>query len=43
MVKYINTLENITTDNIKGFFVGWPNPPSPEKHIELLNNSTYSG
>ena len=41
MIKYINSLENISETNLKGFFVNWPNPPSPEKHLQLLNNSDY--
>ncbi len=24
---------------LKGFFVDWPNPPSPETHLKLLKNS----
>lgn len=24
---------------LTGFFVGWPNPPSPQKHLEILQNS----
>lgn len=41
MTKYINSLENIGTENVKGFFVNWPNPPSTDKHLELLKNSAY--
>lgn len=41
MIKYINSLENINENQLKGFFVGWPNPPSSKKHLELLNNSDY--
>jgi predicted N-acetyltransferase YhbS len=26
---------------LEGFFVGWPNPPSPLKHLEILQNSDY--
>jgi ribosomal protein S18 acetylase RimI-like enzyme len=24
---------------LRGFFVGWPSPPSPERHLELLRGS----
>lgn len=24
---------------LRGFFVGWPNPPSPEMHLRILNAS----
>lgn len=41
MIKYINTLEDITTKNLEGFFVDWPNPPSVTKHYELLEKSSY--
>lgn len=41
MIKYINSLENINTENLKGFFVNWPNPPSTDKHLELLKSSAY--
>jgi len=39
MISYIDSLRNITTKNLFGFFMGWPNPPSPETHLKLLNNS----
>lgn len=41
MIQYINSLENIKSKNLKGFFVDWPNPPAPEKHLELLKSSDY--
>lgn len=41
MIKYVNSIENISEDNIKGFFGGWPNPPSAKKHLEILKGSTY--
>ncbi|SFB02000.1 GNAT family N-acetyltransferase [Clostridium frigidicarnis] len=41
MIKYVNSLENIDDNNLKGFFVGWPNPPSSKKHMELLKNSDF--
>ena len=41
MIEYMNTLDNITPDNLDGFFVGWPNPPSATKHYELLEKSAY--
>ena len=34
------TIENITPDQLQGFFVDWPNPPSPETHLKLLQNSS---
>jgi len=42
MIVYIDRLDGITADNLHGFFVGWPNPPSPETHLKLLANSDVS-
>jgi ribosomal protein S18 acetylase RimI-like enzyme len=41
MVRYVESLENITARNLRGFFVGWPNPPSPATHLKLLKNSDH--
>ena len=41
MIEYINTISGITSDHLIGFFVGWPNPPSPEKHLKILEKSSY--
>ncbi|MBP2243050.1 ribosomal protein S18 acetylase RimI-like enzyme [Cytobacillus eiseniae] len=37
---YKNNLENISPDMLEGFFVDWPNPPSTNMHLKLLNNSS---
>ena len=39
MIFYTDSLARISADNLGGFFVGWPNPPSPEIHLKLLENS----
>lgn len=26
---------------LSGFFVGWPDPPSPERHLQILKNSRF--
>ena len=39
MIRYIDTAEAITPDQLEGFFEGWPNPPSPETHLRLLRQS----
>lgn len=41
MIKYADNLNNIQAENLKDFFVDWPNPPSTEKHLEILENSDY--
>ena len=42
MITYTESLDNIKPDNLNGFFVGWPNPPSPETHLRILQNSAYT-
>ena len=40
MIRYTESLEGITPDHLRGgFFVGWPDPPSPETHYRILSNS----
>ena len=34
-------LQHITPERPQGFFVGWPNPPSPATHLRLLAGSDY--
>ncbi|RHW38138.1 GNAT family N-acetyltransferase [Neobacillus notoginsengisoli] len=40
-MKYSHTLDGITAEMLSGFFVGWPNPPSLETHLKLLQNSSH--
>ncbi|WP_339149893.1 MULTISPECIES: GNAT family N-acetyltransferase [unclassified Sutcliffiella] len=37
---YKNSLDGISSDMLKGFFVNWPNPPKLETHLKLLKNSS---
>ena len=37
---YKTTIANIKTYQLQGFFVDWPNPPSPKTHLKLLQNSS---
>ncbi len=40
MIIYWEDSAELTAAQLMGgFFVGWPNPPSTEKHLELLQNS----
>lgn len=41
MIEYTETLAGITADDLRGFFVGWPNPPTPETHLRLLERSDH--
>ena len=38
---YTTLIEDITSDQLNGFFVGWPNPPSTEVHLKLLEKSSH--
>lgn len=41
MPRYVESLDTIRAADLQGFFVGWPNPPSPETHLELLRGSQH--
>ncbi len=41
MIAYTDSAAAITPDHLTGFFVGWPNPPSPETHLRLLHESDH--
>jgi ribosomal protein S18 acetylase RimI-like enzyme len=36
MISYIDTIQGIAAEQLQGFFVGWPNPPSPATHLRIL-------
>lgn len=40
MILYTDSLDGVTSEHLQdGFFVGWPNPPSPITHYRILSNS----
>jgi ribosomal protein S18 acetylase RimI-like enzyme len=39
LITYVSTADGISADQLRGFFVGWPVAPSPERHLELLRGS----
>lgn len=41
MIRYDDDLSDVTPDRLDGFFVGWPSPPTPERHLELLRGSDH--
>ena len=41
MISYHTKCSEITDKMLHGFFVGWPNPPSPEAHFRILQQSDY--
>ena len=38
---YIDNINEVTPDQLQGFFVGWKQPLSPEQHYNLLKGSTH--
>ena len=40
-IRYQSTLEGIRPDNLGSHFEGWPNPPSPEAHLRILQGSDF--
>jgi ribosomal protein S18 acetylase RimI-like enzyme len=41
MIQYRQHLENITPENLGGFFGGWLSAPTPAKHLEILRGSSH--
>lgn len=39
MIRYTYDLTGIDATKLQGFFVGWPNPPSCETHLKILEKS----
>ena len=40
MISYTDSLAGVSSEHLHGgFFVGWPNPPSPTTHYRILANS----
>ena len=39
MIRYVTELEGVGPGELGGFFVGWPSPPSPERHLDILKGS----
>lgn len=41
-IAYKTSAEDVTADQLTGgFFEGWPNPPSPETHLRILQSSDH--
>jgi len=38
-IEYTSNINSITPNMLTGFFAGWPNPPSPDIHLKILQNS----
>lgn len=39
MIEYRTSLGELSSDQLTGFFVGWPNPPSPQTMVALLQKA----
>lgn len=39
MIIYTDRLSNVRTEQLEGFFDGWPNHPDPESHLTILRGS----
>jgi GNAT superfamily N-acetyltransferase len=40
-IRYQERADGITSDQLFGYFQGWPNPPSPEAHLRIMQGSDY--
>ena len=38
-IEYTSSLDGVEPAHLHGFFEGWPSPPAPERHLELLDGS----
>lgn len=38
-IEYHDNVDDLSPDQLTGFFVGWPSSPSPAKHLEILRGS----
>ena len=41
MIEYASHLEGVEPEQLAGFFVDWPRPPSTERHLEILRGSGH--
>ncbi len=42
MILYRPYDDSLSSENLSGFFVGWPDPPSPETLLQILQGSTFA-
>jgi ribosomal protein S18 acetylase RimI-like enzyme len=38
-IEYTTSLDGVQAEHLDGFFEGWPSPPSPARHLEILRGS----
>ena len=41
-IHYTESLEGMEPRDLDGYFVGWPDPPSPETQLRLRNGSDHA-
>jgi ribosomal protein S18 acetylase RimI-like enzyme len=41
VIEYVTDPTGVGPEQLRGFFVGWPNPPSPVRHLEILCSSSH--
>ncbi len=41
MIRYAESLDDIASDALRGFFVGWRAPRTPEEHLKILERSDH--
>ncbi|ERJ12676.1 GNAT family N-acetyltransferase [Haloplasma contractile] len=41
MINYVTNLNEINSEQLNGFFVGWMKPISKDRHYRILENSSY--
>jgi len=39
VIEYTTEMNDVRPDQLTGFFVGWPSPPSPDTHLRILRGS----
>jgi GNAT superfamily N-acetyltransferase len=39
MLSYSDNATGVQSEQLAGFFVGWPNAPTPERHLDILRGS----
>jgi ribosomal protein S18 acetylase RimI-like enzyme len=39
VVRYGDTPAGVAPNDLEGFFVGWPQPPTPQRRLDLLRGS----
>jgi len=39
---YKSSPDGISSEMLEGFFVDWPNPPSPKMHLKILRQSRHA-